>query len=321
MDIDGTPPLELIVAIEEDDLRLEQLVRRRLPQLSRGSVLRLIERRLVLVDGRSAVKGLRLRAGQQVVVAAAARSEQPQPQPELDLELLAVHADVVAINKPAGRACHPLVPGETGTVANALVARFPECATASPSAREGGLVHRLDWSTSGVLIAARSPEAYGRLRGRFSARQVVKQYLAVVAGEIVEAGRVTVAVRTMPGDPTRMQAAPASGPRVAANDAETEFEPLERAGGYTLLRLRCRTGRRHQVRVHMAHVGHPLLGDAAYGGPLLAGAQGAFLHASRVHLAADELEIVAPLPAERLRVLGQLGFRDVAVQLSTPDAL
>jgi len=315
MDIDGTPPLELTVETEEDDLRLDQLVRRRIPQLSRGSVIRLLERGLVLVDGRSAAKGLRVRPGQQVVVAAAARSEQPQPQPELDLELLAVRADVVAINKPEGRACHPLVPGETGTVANALVARFPECATASPFAREGGLVHRLDWCTSGVLVAARHPEAYGRLRGQFSARQVVKHYLAVVAGEIVEAGRVEVALRTMPGDPTRMQAAPANGPRVAANDAETEYEPLERAGGHTLLRLRCRTGRRHQVRVHMAHAGHPLLGDAAYGGPSLPGLRGAFLHASALRLPHEELELVAPLPAERLRALRDLGFRHVDVGL------
>jgi 23S rRNA pseudouridine1911/1915/1917 synthase len=306
MDLDGTTPLEFIVSAGEADLRLEHFVRRRVAGISRGSVQRLLERRLVLVDGRGALKGLRLRPGQQVVVAAAARSERPLPQPDLDLDVLVVRPELVAIDKPAGRACHPLVPGETDTVANALVARFPECAAASPFLREAGLVHRLDWSTSGVLLAARDPQSYGRLRGQFSGGQVIKHYLAIVVGE-ARAGRVEASLRTVPGDPRRMEVAPAER-QVEGQRAETEFEPLQHSAGYTLLHLRCRTGRRHQVRVHMAHLGHPLLNDRVYGGPSFPGTPGAFLHASRVVLLGDALTFDAPLGADRQQVLRALGF-------------
>ena len=114
---DAGAPLELTVAADEAGLRLDQLVRRRLPGLSRRSLARLLEARQILVDGRRGDKGERLRAGQQVVVAPGARSERPVPQPELELDVLAVLPDLVAVNKAAGPPCHPLVPGETETVA------------------------------------------------------------------------------------------------------------------------------------------------------------------------------------------------------------
>jgi 23S rRNA pseudouridine1911/1915/1917 synthase len=310
METDGSPPLEFTVTPEEEDTRLEQFVRRRISGVSRRSVQRLLERHLVLVDGKSQPKGWRLRAGQQVVVAVAARLDRPMPQLELDLPLLAVRPDLVAINKPAGRACHPLVPGETDTVANALVARFPECALASPTPREGGLVHRLDWSTSGVLLAARSPEAYGRIRGLFSSGQVEKRYLALVVGPVLAAGRVRFALRTVPGDSSRMEVALSGRETLRGQDAETEYRPLENKGQYGLVECLARTGRRHQIRVHMAHAGHVLVGDELYGGPPLpeGEGEGAFLHASFLQLLPGGEVFSAPLPEDRARVLESLGF-------------
>jgi 23S rRNA pseudouridine1911/1915/1917 synthase len=305
---DGTTPLEFAVAEEETEVRLEHFVRRHIPGISRGSVQRLLERELVLVDGVRQPKGFRLRAGQRVVVAAGARSETPVPQPEMELSILEVLPWLVVIDKPPGVPCHPLVPGETDTVANALVARFPECATASPVAREGGLVHRLDATTSGVLLAARSPEAYGRLRGFFSASQVVKHYLALVAGSVTGSGEVRLALRTMPGDRRRMQAV-ATAEHAEAASAVTEYQPREVVGALSLVDLRARTGRRHQIRVHLAYVGHPLAGDALYGGPGLPGLEGAFLHASRVELVAEGVSFAAELPADRRELLRRLGFR------------
>ncbi len=307
---DAGAPLELTVAADEAGLRLDQLVRRRLPGLSRRSLARLLEARQILVDGRRGDKGERLRAGQQVVVAPGARSERPVPQPELELDVLAVLPDLVAVNKAAGPPCHPLVPGETETVANALLARFPECADASPLAREGGLVHRLDASTSGVLLAARTPEAYGRLRGRFSAGQVQKRYLALVSGAVAGPGVVELALRTMPGDQRRM--AVLEGITAEGQAARTEYRPLERlasttSGHVTLVEITCSSGRRHQVRVHLAHAGHPLVGDLLYGGPALAGLEGAFLHASRLAVPAEGLDLGAPLPGERAALLARLG--------------
>lgn len=305
--MDDGPPIELVVALDEDDLRLDQFVKRRIPGISKGSVQRILQRNLVLVDGRPQPKGHRVRPGEQVVVALAARSEHPVPQPDLHLELLAVQPDLVAIDKPAGMPCHPLVPGETDTVANALVARFPECISASPKAREGGLVHRLDWSTSGVLLAARTPSAYGKLRGMFSSRQVVKHYLALVQGAVDRAGHLQTHLQTMPGNPSRMQVI--MHHRLdQGQEAESHFSPLERLGPYSLVEVECRTGRRHQVRVHLAHLGHPLVGDEIYQGPRLEGVQGAFLHASRVKLLADGRVFAAQLPADKEEVLRRLGL-------------
>jgi 23S rRNA pseudouridine1911/1915/1917 synthase len=308
-------PIVLIVKAEEDGLRLDQFVVRRIAGISRGSVRRLLERRLVLVEGRPEVKGCRLTQGQQVVVAAVARSERPVAQPELELDVLVEREDMVVINKQAGVPCHPLVPGETDTVANAIAARFPECVDASPQAREGGLVHRLDWSTSGVLVAARTSEAYGRLRGAFSGRRALKHYLALVEGEVTEAGLVKSDIRTVPGDRTRMEVVfPADAPR-GSREAETFFEPLERLGKRTLVHITCRTGQRHQVRIHLAHAGHPLVGDEHYGGLPLDGVEGAFLHAARLTLLDEDARFEAPLPPRRAVLLRELG----ASRLTAPE--
>ncbi len=308
-EVDGSLPIELTVAAEELDLRLDQLVRRRLPGISRGSVERLLERGLILVDGRREGKGFRLQPGQQVVIAAVARSERPLPQPELPLELLSVSESLVVINKAIGLPCHPLVPGETETVANALVARFPECASASPHAREAGLVHRLDHSTSGVLLAARTPQAYGRLRGLFSGGQVAKHYLALAVGRIDGPGVVERKLSTMPGDGRRMVVLESGG-----QAARTAYRPLAALGEHTLVALEARTGRRHQIRAHLAHVGHPLCGDELYGGPSLEGAEGAFLHASRLAIDAEGLFFQAPLPAIRAALLRRLGATETLLE-------
>lgn len=306
----GKTPIELIVKPDEAGLRLELLVRARIPGISRGSIRRLLERGQVLVEGRRQPKGFRVSEGQQVLVAVAARDERPVPQPEIELDLLDLLDDLVVLNKPAGISCHPLVPGETDTVANALAARFPECVTASAQLREGGLVHRLDWSTSGVLMAARNPKSYGHWRGLFSSHQVLKRYLALVSGAVEQAGEVRSLVRTMPGDYTRMQVVYPNQPDHGGKQAETMYRPLERLGPYTLIEVSCRTGLRHQVRVHLAHVGHPLLGDDKYGGPSMEGVAGAVLHARSVLAQVkldEETEFKAPLPPEREQLLRRLG--------------
>jgi 23S rRNA pseudouridine1911/1915/1917 synthase len=305
----GKTPIELLVGPDEAGLRLELFVRARIPGISRGSIRRLLERGQVLVEGRREPKGFRVSEGQQVLVAVASRDERPVPQPELELDLVEVLDDLVVINKPAGVSCHPLVPGETDTVANALAARFPECVIASPQLREGGLVHRLDWSTSGVLLAARDQRSYGRWRGLFSSHQVLKRYLALVSGAVEEAGEIRSLVRTLPGDPTRMEVVYPNQPDHGGKQAETSYRPLEDLGPYTLIEVSCRTGLRHQVRVHLAHVGHPLLGDDTYGGPSMEGVEGAVLHARsvRARIEDEETEFRAPLPPEREQLLTRLG--------------
>ncbi len=289
---------------DEAGLRLDRFLCARLPHMGGAGAARLIAAGEVRVDGRrGAKKGLRLRAGQRVSLPAAAAQVGPTPQPEIPLEIIAERADLVAINKAAGLPCHPLRPAERGTVANGIAARFPDCVGASPDPREAGLVHRLDRSTSGVLLAARDPETYSRLRQQFGDGRVTKEYLAVATGALAEGAEVTASVKPVPGDRTRVAAVEEYLPD-PAHEARSVVEPLEQLGGHTLVRVQSATGRRHQVRVHLAHLGHPLAGDTLYGGaPLdLPGREnaGALLHASKVALPDDEGSFEVPAPWDDL---------------------
>src|SRR5206468_5418481 len=168
----------------------------------------------------------------------------PAPQPGLELGIVHADAQIVVVDKPAGMPSHPLRPGELGTAANALVARFPELAQVGPSPREGGLVHRLDTDTSGLLLAARTDAAHAKLRAQFSGRAVEKGYLALVAGEIHAGGEIALPLLHDPRDPRRMQAAsdPSYAEEHGARPAVTRFEPVERKGGFTLLEVEIPTG-------------------------------------------------------------------------------
>jgi 23S rRNA pseudouridine1911/1915/1917 synthase len=303
----GRKPRRLLVSEAEAGLRLEQLLRRHLPAVSRGAVRRLIEAALVRVDGHREPRGMRVRAGQVVEVAVERGDERPVAQPELPLEVVRVTPGWVALSKPPGMPTHPLRPAETGTLANALVARFPECAEAGFSLREGGIAHRLDASTSGLLLAARTAAAFRELRERFSTGRVRKGYLALVAGELAGAGSIDRALRRMPADPRRMQVMPPelAGPGQAAR---SDYRGLQSCAGLSLVRVETRSGRRHQVRAHLADLGHPLAGDLLYGGPPLEGLEGAFLHAAELELLPEGERVSAPLPPERDALLRALGF-------------
>ena len=279
----------------EAGLRLDRFLLGRMPHLTRGEVNRLLQAREVRREGRTAAKGARLRQGQRVEVPGEAGARGPIPQPELPLEVIAETEGMVVLDKPADMACHPLRPGERGTLANALLARYPECADASPEAREAGLVHRLDRSTSGVILAARDRGTHTALRGHFSGGRVNKEYLALVQGSLAGDTEVTASVKPAPGDPTRVVAVDEYLPE-PAHEARSVISPVEQVEGYTLVRIQSSTGRRHQVRVHMAHLGHPLAGDTLYGGRELPMFNGAMLHASRVMLPDGEGDFSAPAP-------------------------
>jgi 23S rRNA pseudouridine1911/1915/1917 synthase len=266
---------------------------------------RSIEAGLVRVDGRREKKGARLRVGQVVEVAQAV----PQGGAEIALELLHEDPDLLAVAKPAGVSSQSLAAGETGSVASALVARFPECAAASADPREGGLGHRLDRDTTGVLLAARNAETWRKLRETLSGRSR-KIYLAEVRGTPFtpaespfvwrgpEAGSWVVEAPI--GRTGRHGARVNVGGGRQPLSARTELRVLESRPDTTLVEARLGRGRAHQVRAHLAHLGHPVVGDRIYG-PETSSADGLRLHALAVELPHPKtgqfLRVEAPPPA------------------------
>lgn len=289
--------------------RLDRAVAR-LFGVSRARAMEWIADGRVRVDGRRAPKGTPVAAGARISVILPP-PDRPVPQPDLPIRIVHADAHVVVADKPAGMPSHPLQPGEKGTAANALVGRFPELAAVGPAPREGGLVHRLDTDTSGLLLAARTEAAYAMLRAQFSARTVEKGYLALVGGEIHAGGEIALPLLHDPRDPRKMQAAsdPGYAAEHGARPAVTRFLPLERKGGFTLLEVEIPTGVMHQIRAHLAFIGHPLAGDALYGGPPLPGLSRHFLHAARLafsHPDGTRARYESPLPPDLASVLDGL---------------
>jgi len=282
----------------------------RLFGVSRGRAMEWIAEDRVRVDGRRAAKGAQVGPGARVSVRRPP-PDAPAPQPELPLRIVHADGQVVVADKPAGMPSHPLKPGETGTAANALVGRFPELASVGPAPREGGLVHRLDTDTSGLLLAARTDAGHALLRAQFAARTVEKGYLALVAGELHAGGEIDVPLAHDPHDARKVRAA--SDPEWAeaheARPASTRFTPALRRAGFTLVDVEIATGVLHQIRAHLAFIGHPLAGDALYGGPELPGLSRHFLHAARLafaHPDGSRPRFDSPLPEDLASVLEAL---------------
>ncbi len=265
--------------------RLDVFITRQLPGTSRRRVRELIAKGAVRLNGRRQPKGALVRGGDVLEIPAEALAPTSlAPNTELAIAFLYADDDVVVVDKPPGLPSHALRMDERDTVANFLVAHFPEMAALATAAGEAGLVHRLDTGTSGVLVAARSEFAYAELRRQFSAHTVVKEYLAVVGGDVAVSGEVAAPIAHDRGHRGRMRVcshAEQTGPW-RARPALTRYHPQERAQSLTLLAIEIRTGVTHQIRVHLASIGHPIVGDALYGGIQ---AERLMLHAARIRFA------------------------------------
>ncbi len=272
-------------------------------------------------DGGVRIRGRRARAsdpaepGLEVEVEVQEPAGPPAPEAGLPLSVLAESPRWLAVDKPAGVATHPLRPGERGTLAAAVVARYPECALAAAAPREGGAVHRLDRETSGCVLFARDRQAWERLRRGFASREVEKTYLALVAGPVEAGGVCSVPLAQRGGRavpvPDEMAAGRLAGRAGPPRPAETRFEPERRFAGWTLLRVRTVTGAMHQIRAHLAWLGHPLAGDGLYGGAAAAapGLSRHFLHAAGLAFERPEggrAEVESPLPPELQAFLAEL---------------
>jgi len=289
--------------------RLDRWLADAVPDLSRARIQTLIADGRVRVDGAVHKASYRLRGGEAVEV-----DVPPPPPADLEAEPLAltvVHEDddVLVVDKPAGMVVHPGAGHARGTLAAAALAHAPGIAGVG-GPRRPGIVHRLDRGTSGLLVMAKTPAAYEHLTAQLQARTVRRRYLAVVHGRVgLAEGVVEAPIGRDPRHRKRMAIRPAG----KGKRALTRYRVLERFPRHTLLEARLETGRTHQIRVHMASLGHPVVGDETYGRgratppvPM----EGLALHAAAlgfVHpVTGKRVEFTAPLPPRMERLLSHL---------------
>ncbi len=281
--------------------RLDQFLRERLPQYSRARLQDWIEQGRVLVNGSPEKRSFLLKGAERIDVEPAELPPLRATPEDLPLEVLYEDADVIAINKPAGMVVHTGAGQHSGTLVNAVLHRFETLSTVGGDLRPG-IVHRLDRFTSGVILIARNDAAHRHLAAQFASREVEKIYLALVHGRVKQdEGRITTPIARDPIHRTRMTARLAHG-----RHAITSYQVLKRFEGFTFLEVKIGTGRTHQIRVHLASIGHPVAGDKLYGAP--AGTLGRyFLHARQITFtspsSSERITVSAPLPPELEAVL------------------
>ncbi len=293
--------------------RLDRFLQEVLSEHSRSRLQEWIKNGRVLVDGRAERPAYHMRGTEVVQV------EPAEPRPlravaeDLPVRILYEDADVIAVDKPAGMVVHAGAGRLSGTLVNALLFRYGSLSQAGGELRPG-VVHRLDRQTSGVLLVARNDRAHRRLAEQFAGREVEKVYLALVHGEMkAEQGRVVKPIARDPARRIRMSARLGQG-----REAITEYRVLQRFRGFTFLEVRIKTGRTHQIRVHLSSIGHPVVGDRLYGAPAKIDGRPAperhFLHAHRIRFlqpsSGTPVTVESPLPPEieewlkRLAALG-----------------
>lgn len=271
--------------------------------ISRSKLKALFDDQAVRVNGRKVKKGDELAAGQTVEVEHDDSPTDAVADTGFDLKVLYEDESVVFVDKPAGVASQPLEAKELGTIANALIARFPEMAAVGDDKREAGLCHRLDVETSGVLLAARTRPAWEAMRKAFSGdREVEKKYVALVTGPIADEGTIEVPLEHS-GDHVK--------PVLEGHGraAHTDFKVVARKGVYSLVEVKLITGVLHQVRAHLAAIGAPIVGDTLYGGRPEEGLARFFLHAASLAITHPVtrkwLVVESPLPPELSEVLAR----------------
>ena len=293
--------LALTLAANAGGQRFDVALARALPQYSRSRLRMWIDAGRVTLDDRVADATRKVWGGERVTVQAAADEDEAAHAPEA-IALSIVHEDdtLIVLDKPAGLVVHPGAGNRGGTLQNALLHHAPALA----SVPRAGIVHRLDKDTSGLLVVAKTITAQTSLVRQLAARTVKRQYQALATGDIARGGTVDAPIGRHPTRRTTMAVVATGKP------ARTHYEVVERFGIATLLACRLETGRTHQIRVHLASLGHPLVGDPAYGkrGPIAFWRQA--LHAARLGLVHPETgrpcEWHAALPADFVALLASL---------------
>jgi 23S rRNA pseudouridine1911/1915/1917 synthase len=297
--------------------RLDKAVAQLLPELSRARVRRAIELGVVRVNGRRLPKGGVVSRGDVVRIDVASVADIPAaPTPDAPLHVLLETPQVVVVDKPAGQPTAPLRPGETGTLVNALLGRYPELVPKDAdsfighSVREPGVIHRLDTETSGAVVVARTAEAFETLKAALKEGRLDKRYLLVCASEgLPDEGTIEYPLTNHPKDQRRVYACihPRDVMRYEPRPAATRYRVQQRVGAWALVEARVGRALRHQIRAHFAAMGHPLAGDELYGGPVIRALGRHALHAARVAWSGgggvDAFDVEVPLPKDMATLL------------------
>lgn len=296
----------LVVGEEEAGLRLDAFLTGQNPQITRSRVQNLIREALVTVNEKPSKAGYRVRSGD-VLIMDVPDPEVLQVVPEtIPLDVFYEDGDLIVVNKPRGMVVHPGAGHFSGTLVNALLLHCTDLSGINGILRPG-IVHRLDKDTSGLLMVAKNDAAHLSLAAQLKERTVQRNYLALVYGcPRQQRGAVRTLIGRHPKERKKMAVNVRNG-----KEAVTHYRVERTYNEYTLLRLKLETGRTHQIRVHMTHIGHPLVGDLVYGRACPAlGLEGQFLHAETlgfVHPSTGQhLEFTAPLPSELDLILTNL---------------
>jgi 23S rRNA pseudouridine1911/1915/1917 synthase len=294
-------------------LRLDRVLVELFPDYSRARLQQWMQAGLVSVDGRQPRPRDKARGGERVELVARLEDDTAWRAEARALDIIFQDGDLLVINKPAGMVVHPAAGNRTGTLLNALLHHAPELAQLP----RAGIVHRLDKDTSGLLVVARTLEAHKRLVAALAARAIEREYEAIVCGVMTAGGRIEAPIGRHPTQRTRMAV------REQGKAAVSHYRVLERFRAHSRVQVRLESGRTHQIRVHMAHIHHPLVGDPAYGGRLrlppgcraglaeaLRGFRRQALHARRLALdhpaSGKAMAWTAPLPPDMDALLAAL---------------
>lgn len=301
-------PILLRASEESKNQRLDAFLASSLDGLTRSQATRLIESGEVAVNGRAVSKSYKLAGGEGIAVTL------PEPEPveavpqDIPLDVVYEDADVIVVNKPSGMVVHPAPGHPDGTLVNALLYHCAGTLSGIGGALRPGIVHRIDRDTSGLLIVAKNDFAHQSLSAQLADRSLSRVYEAVVHGGFrADSGTVNAPIGRHPVDRKRMAVTEKN-----SRHAVTHWEVIERYAGFTHIRCKLETGRTHQIRVHMAHIGHPLLGDMVYGaGKPEKGLEGQCLHARTLKFihprTGEHMELTSPLPEYFTAVLARLG--------------
>lgn len=289
--------------VEETGARLDKYVSDKCPELSRSQAQKLIADGKITVNDKAPKASLRLRSGDIVDVTI------PPPQPShlepeaIPLNIVYEDADLMVVDKPAGLTVHPAPGHPRHTLVNALLSHLPSLPDTGEPTRPG-IVHRLDKDTSGLVIVAKNIQAHTKLANQFKSRSVVKTYIALVKGHIKpEHGVVEAKIGRDPRHRKRMAVVE------TGREARTEYRVIKYLGSYSLLEVMPKTGRTHQIRVHLSSIGFPVVGDSTYGGrsPLISRQ---FLHAAKLDFklpsSGEHVEFKSDLPEDLKKVLEKI---------------